>query len=759
SFSIFRTFNHNKEALVEESFNPWKINLTNCDLEPIHIPGYIQGFGALIAADAQSHQVLYVSENLFYLLDCTPKSLPIYLSDLLELEEYNQLLASPDYPFEISRRQQSLLLMPHEYQGLHILDFEPLLDKENSAHQFQQRIGKVLNQLHLAPNVDQLCQELSQHVHQLLGYDRVMIYKFDQFWNGQVIAEARRDHLEPYLGLHYPASDIPRPAREMFLKHRVRLIQDIQLPAYSVQALDQERKDQHLDLSHSQLRGVSPIHIEYLQNMGVRASLTISIIVNGKLWGLIACHHQEPKFVGYHMRESTYFMGQVFATLLLHKVSQTDLARTNSANQVRSQLIEQISKNRSIQEGLRDPQQKILELNTAQGVAIILENQSDFLGTCPDESAVEHLLHWLNNSMEEEVFFTDCLSDQYHLGKEIRQEASGILAIRIHKDPASFIIWFKPEQTQKIKWAGKPSKQGATPSDDTPRQLSPRKSFQQWEQEIRGYSLPWEEYEVQAARAFRENIINIIIAKYDEIKALNEKLQKANQELETFSYSISHDLRAPLRAVDGYAHILKEDYMDSLDAFGQKTIKSIIEGTKRMNGLIDDMLRYAGLGNSIQIINSFEVLPVFEEIKADLLIENSERAINLKVAKNLPPIVGDRPMVQQLLYNILANAVKYTRIRKQAEIELSFVPNTNPVVYFVKDNGIGISEGMFQQIFDMFTRSVGKEYEGSGIGLALVKRIVERHRGEVWVESELGKGATFFFYLNYDSEKTHNHLN
>ena len=303
---------------------PFPVDLSNCNKEPIHIPGFIQPHGVLLALKESDLTILQISNNTFNFLGLHPEQLLNQnLSILLELDQINLLkdclssenlpIVNPvDFSIKINDKIGNFDGIIHRSDGILILELEPLVsDKNNVFFKFYHLVKLAISRLQTVSTVTEVSQILANEVKKITGFDRVMVYRFDENWNGVVIAEAKPEYLTSYLGLHYPASDIPQQARKLYSENWLRLIPDAKYQPAAITPTHNPLTDQPLDLSKSVLRSVSPLHIEYMQNMGVTASMSISIMKNQKLWGLIACHHQTPKYIPYDIRNTCEFLAQM----------------------------------------------------------------------------------------------------------------------------------------------------------------------------------------------------------------------------------------------------------------------------------------------------------------------------------------------------------------------------------------------------------------------------------------------------------------
>jgi len=593
--------------------------------------------------------------------------------------------------------------------------------------------------------MDTLFDVTAKEIKKITGYDRVMIYRFDEVYNGEVVAEAKEDFVKPFLGIRYPATDIPKQARALFLQNKVRLLFDVNSePALIIPMLHPERK-LPLDMTYTSNRGVSPIHIEYLKNMGVEATLNIAIILNEQLWGLIACHHYSPKYLDYSVRVTCQFIGQIFSGHLALQSANHYRESVLKSNIIRTKLFEQMSLDYDILDGLSQEEQSIIDLVNCTGAAVVTENKTILIGSTPSEQEIRALTIWLEEKTEKAVFATNELPNIYAPALGFKNLAAGLMAIKFAINPNEFVIWFRPETVEEVAWGGNPDK--SVIQKEAGQRLSPRKSFEKWKVLVKNTARPWQKYELDAAIALRNDIKEFILQKFHEVKQLNQKMTEAYKELESFSYSVSHDLRAPLRNIDGFAQILKEDYSDKLDEYGIEVLNVIIESTSKMSGLINDILSFSRLGSATLIFNELDTRKMLNTLFNELTTIKKNN-INFSMEANLSTVYGDESLLKQLFSNLLSNAIKYSNQEEKPAIEVTSSTDEKHTIIAIKDNGIGLDMKYAKKIFGVFNRLVGEEeFEGTGIGLAIVHRISERHGGQVSVTSEVGVGTTFFVKL------------
>ncbi|WIJ23487.1 ATP-binding protein [Devosia sp. RR2S18] len=725
----------------------------NCAREPIQFPGSIQPTGALLSLD-HAFNILQASANTTELLGLSPDTmLGKTIQDALGLElgeQIQQELVSSRLANSSTALLRSVVIgesrfdvLAHDNGARIIVEFE-LSSAEGSLDSVYPDLRSFIEMIQELPEIERITAVAAEEVRALTGFDRVMVYQFDKDWNGTVVAESRNERLPSYLDLRFPAADIPAQARALYRSNRLRLIPDADyVPVPLVPAFDPLTTGP-LDLSFSALRSVSPVHLQYMRNMGTPASMSISILVDGELWGLISCHHAEPRRVASHMRTACDFVGQVVAMQIGARSRSMAAAERVVKHRIESRLLARMAAEPDFISGLHVAEEELLSLVNADGVALLLDQRIMLMGKTPPLAQVRSLANWIaTERADQEVLWTESLSSLVPQLQIATETASGILAVSMSKLHPSYIIWFRPEVVQTVRWGGDPRK---TADAETGR-LNPRKSFETWKETVSGQSLSWSATQIDAANSLRQAIVGIVMRKAEEMAAVTDELRRSNKELEAFSYSVSHDLRAPFRHIVGFAELLKETGGIEADARAQRYIDTIIEAAHSAGQLVDDLLGFSQMGRSQLTPVLIDMNKLVEETLRTLHMDTEGRKIEWKVGR-LEPISADLTFMRSAWQNLLSNAVKYTRGTDPSTIEIGCDPGENEVTYYVKDDGVGFNMDYVDKLFGVFQRLHRiEDYEGSGIGLANVKRVVERHQGRVWAEGELGKGATFFFAL------------
>lgn len=735
-------------------------DLTTCDREPIHIPGSIQPHGVLLSLDEPSLIVLQASENAGGVFGCDlsdvvgtalPKLLGSAADEIMEGLQNQSLERNPLYLGSLTvpgpaGTNVSYRAIAHRYNGALLLELEETGNSHTISFQnLYPLVRNFMARLEEVNSIPELAQMAADEVRRITGFDRVLVYKFDPEWHGHVIAEARDEEFSSYADLWFPASDIPAQARELYRVNRLRLIADASYRPVPLMPPFDPRTNAPLDLSYASLRSVSPVHIEYLKNMQIVASMSISIIQEGKLWGLISLHHKEARIVPFEVRVACDFLGQAFSTQLTARENQAEYEHRLYLKSIANRLLGFMAEEERFIDGLIHYPDELLSFADAGGAAVLFEGRCTLLGQTPSEADVWQFVDWLSARGQVEMFHTDCLPAMMPDSEAFREKASGILAISISKLYRSYVLWFRPEVVQTVKWSGDPRKP-VEPEANGSMRIHPRKSFETWKETVRGRSLPWRQSELESASELRNAIVGVVLRKAEELAALSAELQRSNRELEAFSYSVSHDLRAPFRHIVGYADLLRDDLAPVMNERRSRFLSTISGAAESAGHLVDNLLNFARVGRAKLHVVPLDMEKLFQEVKHELSIADDRRVV-WNVAR-LPTVQGDPILLRLVWQNLLSNALKYTRHSPEPTITVGAEEGGHDVVFFVRDNGVGFKQQYVGKLFGVFQRLHSQEeFEGTGIGLANVRRAVGKHGGRTWAEGELGKGATFYFAL------------
>jgi GAF domain-containing protein len=503
--------------------------LARCADEPIAVPGAIQPHGALLAVTEPDLAVVIASANAADLFgaDVARSTLPDLLApaDVAAVRAAlaGDLAEANPVPVRLNGTDVDLVL--HRADGLLVTEWEPVPGGEHGEPAWHRRLPTVLRRLADAATLEELADVLVHDVRALTGFDRVMVYRFDPEWNGEVIAEDRRTDLEPFLGLRYPAADIPAQARALYATNWLRLIPDASYRPVPLQPDRHPVTGRPLDLSGAVLRSVSPVHLEYLANMGVVASMSISLIDRGRLWGLIACHHYAgPHRPSFTDRTVAEFLGRTASLLLPTALAAGEQGDAVGVARRSAQLAAAVARApRTPARALTDGETTVLDLVPAGGAAVRLDGRLRLLGSTPPEDRLVPLVEAFLAAGGEA---TSALSRDLPDAADLAGTASGLLAVEVPGGArGDFLAWFRPETPREVAWGGNPHTPKVAAGPTGPR-LSPRRSFERWTEIVRGTAQPWREPEVTAVRALAGHVAEAARHRAEEENRLVSTLQR-----------------------------------------------------------------------------------------------------------------------------------------------------------------------------------------------------------------------------------------
>ncbi|HEY4056268.1 MAG TPA: ATP-binding protein [Kofleriaceae bacterium] len=721
------------------------VTLDTCAQEPIHIPGSIQPHGIMFAC--RNERVVAVSENVAQLgvaasavvgtpiaQHFAPESAAALLTAFTQpdrLPEINplQVMSASGTPFDAVLHVSS--------SGEHIIEIERRPTAELRPLGFDPRLRAATIRLQRATSLPELYRLAAIEVRAATGFDRVMVYRFDHEWNGEVVAEAKREDLEPFFGLHYPASDIPEQARRLYTINWLRFIPDIAyqpVPVVPAQPAP-------LDMSFSILRSVSPIHVEYLRNMGVGASMSVSLIIDGVLVGLIACHHYSgPHLIPYQTRDMCDYLGRSLSWNIgvLERARRDERLRASAVRE--TSLVRAINETNDFLDGLASP--ALLQLAEADGVVVRMSDGARHIGSCPPEDVVTRLVEWLQ-SRQHDVFATSNATVDVPVALE---QHPGVLAVAMSRELGEYVIWFRVSSDQTVDWAGDPRKIVVHQPAGAPPRLSPRGSFALWRETIKGKSQRWDDITIDAASNLRRTILSGVRVRATELRAYNDRLLDADRAKDDFIATVSHELRTPLNAILGWAQLLASAPPSPERV--RQGLEVIDRNARAQTRIVEDLLDISRM-TSGKLSLELETVD-FHEIVTDSLdtiaVAAASKSLTIKpVLDGSALVLGDPSRLRQVVVNLLTNAVKFTP--KGGSITVSLRKLNSDIELVVRDTGQGISAEFLPLVFDVFRQSdsgQNRRSAGLGLGLAIARKLVDLHGGRISAESDgVGTGAIF----------------
>jgi light-regulated signal transduction histidine kinase (bacteriophytochrome)/CheY-like chemotaxis protein len=612
------------------------VDLTNCDREPIQIPGSIQPHGAMLVVDPDRFEILYASENSGALTGYEkPPVKGTPLAEILGEDAVHQIrnacakagggeIAGVELGLRLGHATAPVDVIAHRYKDRVLIELEPSLDGGQSAKKALDLTHALVRRLGVETELASLATAGARLVRTMLGYDRVMIYQFLHNGAGRVIAEAKKSGLQSFLGQHFPASDIPYQARRLYELNAIRMIGD---SAYTPVPLQPAVApgEQPVDMSFAQLRAVSPIHCEYLQNMGVQASMSISILVDGALWGLISCHHDSPRIVPVALRIGAELFGHYFSLQVSVAERRAHIVASGVARERLDKILSGLSVDETLLEGLRDHLDDFTALFDCDGVGIWAEDRWASSGLAPSEAEALSLVRFLAGEGEGRPRSEPSKLGLWHT-QDLRQATglggfgstvAGALAIPLTSTPRDYLMIFRSEEAHRIEWAGEPTKKIRTTANGD--RLTPRGSFETWREDVRGQCKPWTETDLSAADTVRTYLRDVFL-KQNEITAeergrlehrrrmLNDELNHRVKNIITLIKSIALQTGAHAETVAGYSASLEGRlralafaHDQSLSATVGGDLATLIEAEASLHRYGPDAERVAAGGDKVRL--------------------------------------------------------------------------------------------------------------------------------------------------------------
>jgi light-regulated signal transduction histidine kinase (bacteriophytochrome) len=723
---------------MSSTSDPTPVTLDNCDTEPIHIPGSVQPHGVLLACDPTDLRVRSASANAAEVLGiATAEIFALTLPEILDAPATALVRANLGArswkrfnPIAATVRGRSFDAILHRSGPYLVVELEPhALAGESTYRDYGTDTHQALLRLQGADSLADLLDAAVGEVRRVTGYDRVMVYRFDVDQHGEVVAEERRADLEPFLGLHYPASDIPAQARRLYVANPIRIIADVAYrPAALVSAPD-VADAAPLDLTHATLRSVSPIHVEYLRNMGVAASMSVSLLQDGGLWGLIACHHYAPKLVPYSVRMTCELVGQTLATLIQAWERREEAAVREAIGARKLRVLERLARADYLAAGLLEAPADLLDMVGADGAAMLEDGRCTRVGTAPPEHAIRAFAAWMASRGDESIV-THQLARDFPDAPALGTDAAGVVALALPQTRDNVLVWFRPVVARTVAWAGNPEKT----YDEGPHgpRLTPRGSFALWRETVEHQSERWSDLEIAAAMELRSRLVDVLLRKTMEAERAREMLLGM----------VSHDLRNPLGAISLAAQVL--EMKPAEQAVVTRTSARIAASSDRMRRMIEQLLDYTRTKSG-----SLRVEPAEMDLVAlcRYLAEEIEGAHpGFHVTLELPDacrFVGDRDRIAQVISNLLGNARHHGDPAQPTVLTLTCTDAE--IVIGVRNQGPPIPPEQLPLIFEPFKREPKdartRRNAGLGLGLFIVKELVTLHRGTVTIASSSAEGT------------------
>ena len=648
--------------------------------------------------------------------------------NLHEVLEYAFVKDGVDYDVitHFQNTQRLIEFVPNHFSS-------PKVTRTNMRH-CSKSCARILN----AQTISEAYEIAAEASRKITGYGRVNVYRFLPDWSGEVLAESLESpNLQSYLGLHFPASDIPEQVREMMCIVPYRAIGDVSDLNHPIL---QEVGTEPLDLTWSAARSVSTMHTQYLRNMGVQATFCVSLLLHGKLWGIIAAHNETPGVVPF---DSWTLVHEIGAALMLKSDQVKRLESSEKINDLRkieNRFASALCHENDLESVIKTLIPNLRVFLKADGFAFQYGPNLHMCGQTPPEDTVRSLILWAQErNNEADQYQTTALHRDWAPGAEHMDSACGVLIQPIVVHRVCQLIWFRGPVSRHVKWAGQPKKSEASGV------LTPRHSFEVWTQEHCDEALPWEEADLSSARE--------VFTEFLDILAAHLLLKEENDYLRHFAASAVHDIKAPLRGISDALDIMREEDFDetivkethSMAECSAKRLMNLSSGLLELSAISDTQTEFAPTALESVINDACGMLA------HDIDAEGAQ--ITVAVSKT---INANEQLLLRLFLNLIQNALKYRDPDRALAISIEMARDTPD--YFeiaITDTGVGISSKYAERIFKPLMRLHGQsEIEGSGLGLPICARIAEAHDGKIYVDDGYQDGARFVLRLPAASQST-----
>ena len=742
-----------------------------CGKQPLHDTNQIQPHGVVMVVSKEDLRMIQSSAN-FSSMFGYGEPVGHHLSEFLTEDSIEEIrkkttVSTGSLSVILSLRStppKQYLSIVHEKDECLIIEteFRNLIEHAQvPVSVFLSQLQALMSEINRCSTIVEVAAVCAKQIKRMSGFDKVMVYSFDEEWNGTVIAEEMEEGMETYLGLKFPASDVPRQARELYLKNPYRVIPDRDYQPVDLIPEINSVTGMRTNLSDSRLRSVLPVHLEYLRNMNVRASMSTRIIHKEQLWGLIACHHRTEKFLSFGECSTFELLSNVISSKVSSIVNRDAQDTTMRLKESFNEINDHIFIYDSVINALMNYKKTLLKVLSAEGFAICWDGRIVSHGLVPEQDEIEDLVNWLSDKKFSKVLSMNALSSGYEKAKAYADIASGLLALAIQPDERRYILAFRGEVIKNVTWGGNPDNV-VTIQKDTGA-YHPRNSFSVWKETVRYTSEPWSTEELSIAERFRnvvvehtlQSLANSLEKKVQErteaLEASKKDLETTFNELMQMTYVASHDLQEPVRKIQIFSNRLKNSIAEDQ---GRDSLDRLLAASKRISGLLGDLVNYSLLSHNAAP-SPTDLNKIVQDVISDFDLAISDNAISIDVS-DLPVVQAVPDQMRQIFYSLLSNAIKFAKPDVALKVAIKGWWETAgdgnaPSRYYqidVADNGVGFNEKYSHRAFEMFgTLHKRDQYEGRGIGLAIAKKIIDKYNGNISASATPGVGATFSIWL------------
>jgi light-regulated signal transduction histidine kinase (bacteriophytochrome)/DNA-binding response OmpR family regulator len=752
---------------MRQETGPW---LPECEQEQLHLPGAIQSWGALLAVDPATLVVTAASENLADFLGIPAHTtIGQRLDFILGRQPLQPLLNDLALPVPASEDDVAAEACQARLAGLHItarlaaakrlIEIERKLAHKAPPWNFAFLVARRdwLTAIRQAATPADAFALAVAHLRALTGFERTILYRFDAIGHGEVVAEDSTTDLSPFLGIRFPASDVPRQARDLYLRRRVRVLCDaLSAP---VPMIGDTEGGGGIDMSLTPLRAASPVHVQYTRNMGVRATIVVSVVIEGRLWGLLVAHDRQPRIVSKEERMECDLIGQTIGMALqelLQRESRIALAaRECWIGDLAEQVARQCSTGVVERDAMAAHEAALLALCDATGAMMQLDGQIACFGCAPPRPEAASLIAALlaAGPRDDEPFATSDLGGNLPqaLADAVRPYAAGALVLPFSYERGGALVWLRQEQAQEVRWAGDPSQKLQV--NPVTGALLPRNSFAVWHELVRGRSVEWSALDIGVVRALRREKQRRLAGLTAEMRLARDAAARATQVKSEFLAMMSHEIRSPMSGLLGVLELLRQTSLsEEQAAMATMVHKSASMLLSVLNDILDFSKIEAGaLTVSVEPHHLRALLKDLTE-PLDLTARHKGLTLSADIAPDVPDLImTDELRLRQILGNLLCNAIKFTAKGDiSLTVRLVAIDGLPRLRFTVRDTGIGMDDDVVTRLFNPFMQADGsttRRFGGTGLGLAISRKLANLMLGQLSATSKPGKGSEFTLTL------------
>ena len=672
----------------------------------------------------------------------------------------NRQYAVPaDLVMKSGYKQEKAFSLVHEKRGYLLVEVEPpgyASGRASGFNHFFSGVQNILSAINGCTSVQQVAEVAAKEIKQLTGFDKVMLYSFDEEWIGSVIAEEMEEGMDSYLGLRFPSSDIPKQARELYLKNPYRLIPNREYTGVPLFPETNPVTNEPTDLSDCKFRSVVSVHLEYLKNMAVMASMSTRIIHKEQLWGLIACHHRTPKYLSFQECSFFEFLSNIISSKIASLLYKLSAGREQHLQKLFAEVTQRLYASGSLYNCLVESADLLMQLFDADGIAICWDQQTGAAGSTPAQDQINSLRTWLSTQPFSKTTPITDLPLRYPAAQEFAETGSGVLVLPIQPYEGNYVLAFRKEVVKKVNWGGNPNQ--VVTFEPNSNNYHPRNSFALWQQTVRHTAEPWFKEHLEIAEKCRVALVEFtlrqltttleqeVFKRTEELFDSKSQLERTYNDLMQVLHVTSHDLREPARKIEFFGSMLNESITNQdMASYMEKMLLS----SKRISTLIRSLVSYSRLSEPLEK-TPVDLNEIVNDVLNDFELLIGEKGATIEMG-HLPRINAVPDQMRQVFHSIIDNALKFSEagvhIRIGAERLAGTANGDDGHKIIITDTGIGFDDQYAEYIFRMFKKGHRESYEGAGIGLTLARKIIENHGGTLTARGQQKKGATFIITL------------